>query len=79
MSQTNLTETAETTTAPKGFPGLRCIRCGVEDGCHLDLEDCDRVYCSNCEEDFSLKRDLRPAVAAWQRLLAWVATAPAAD
>ncbi len=69
------TETTNNVTpeAPaKGFENLCCIKCGQPDGCMLDLESLDKVYCTHCEDDFSLVDEVKPFLAQWARLLKWV-------
>jgi hypothetical protein len=79
-NQTSPSLTINTTEPkPRGFPGLCCLKCGEADGCQFDLLDCDRVYCVHCEAELSLRDDIAPLLAAWQRVLDWAALAPVAE
>jgi hypothetical protein len=64
--------------APKarGFPGLRCLLCGEEDTLRLDLENLSLSCGANdCEIE---PAEVRSLIALWQKLLAWLETAPPA-
>jgi transcription elongation factor Elf1 len=82
MSQSELKvagETAAPEAQARGFEGLTCLKCGEENYVQLDLQDVDRVYCTSCESEYSLREDVAPAVAAWRRVLDWASLAPAAE
>jgi transcription elongation factor Elf1 len=69
---------APTTHKPRGFAGLTCLKCGEEGALSIRLDvldDAEALHCSGCEQDYGLA-DVRDAVAAWTKLLAWADLAP---
>jgi hypothetical protein len=73
--KTELTQTA----TRRGFKGIRCPLCGSDsDTQTLELDNLDTFLCAGCDEDYTAD-DLRQAIAAWQRVLAWIDAAPAIE
>ncbi len=75
---TTATPVAEPTPAVKRGFALACILCGQECSISLDLDNLHTFNCPECEQTFSLD-DVRGTIAAWQRVLAWVDSAPAQE
>ena len=67
-------------TTARGFGLLRCPLCGnAEANISIDLANLtadDACKCPECGETFSLDT-VRESIAAWQRVLTWIDTAPA--
>ncbi len=59
----------------RGFPGLRCLKCGESDCITLQLADVEQFACSQCNEEYTAG-EVRDAFAAWQTVLAWIEVAP---
>jgi hypothetical protein len=74
---TTTTETRTRTKADdrRGFPGLRCLKCGEEDTVRVNVADMG-LTCSSCDEGFSVA-EVRDMMASWTRVLAWIDQAPA--
>lgn len=62
--------------AKRGFADLPCIKCGVVDGVHLVLLDCETFTCTECNEEFTVE-DVRAQLAKWAAVVEWIALAPA--
>lgn len=58
----------------KGF-SHRCPHCGEPNGLRLHLDDISLLTCQHCDSEISTS-DIKSIIAEWERLLAWVATAP---
>jgi hypothetical protein len=70
-------EAAPEAPSRRGFPDVRCIRCGDPDrAVSVDLHDVCTFRCSQCEEEFTAE-DVRLQLRGWGEVLAWVASAPA--
>jgi uncharacterized protein (DUF983 family) len=65
---------AKATTTQRGFK-LRCPMCGEEDTLRLDLDDVSKLFCSQCDSDFTTG-DVKEIVRQWQKCLLWLETAP---
>jgi len=72
---------AAATAAPKGFGYLRCPKCNEEAQITIDLDDLHTLTCRECEDEFNLAdvRDLVAQAARWQKVLDFIALAPAAE
>ena len=66
---------ATTTRKARGF-ATRCLHCGEADTVRVDLSDVGSMTCSSCDAEMTAE-DVREAIGAWQRVLAWLETAPA--
>lgn len=77
MNATAIATNATPAPVKRGFEGLKCPLCGGNDSAQsLDLDDLHNVHCGECGEEYTLD-DVREMMAAWQRVLDWVALAPA--
>lgn len=65
--------------AARGFPGLPCPRCGAEGRFLLRLDNLDNLHCNDCDADLSVGGDIRPLLARWSAVLAWIDQAPPAE
>lgn len=54
---------------------LHCIRCGEAASIKLDLDDCDRLTCPECDANYTLS-DIREHCEAWMKLVRWIETSP---
>jgi hypothetical protein len=68
---------ATKTKTAKGFQ-VRCICCGAEDAVWVSLQDTESFSCSSCSEPFAAD-DVRAMIAGWERVLAWIESAPARE
>ncbi len=59
----------------RGFPDLPCPKCSACGDIAVKLEDVDSFYCGSCSEEFT-RADVERFIAAWQKVFAWLATAP---
>lgn len=63
----------------RGFPSLPCVLCGNADGnVTVSLDDVSQFNCKECGGDFDAPT-VRGHIALWQRVLAWIDTAPATN
>jgi hypothetical protein len=73
------TQTAANEAAVKKGLLLPCPLCGEQQASiSLYLDDMDTCCCRECSEEFSLDA-VRDMIAKWQRVLAWVDSAPTAE
>ena len=74
MMATETTTTETRKNAPRGFPGLCCIKCGHSGEVHIALEDMT-LSCSECSETYG-PEEVRDVIAAWTRVLSWIELSP---
>lgn len=62
----------------RGFPGLRCPKCGECGSINVMLNDVDIMTCLECEDEFYQNdvRELIEAAKSWEACLAWLNSAP---
>jgi hypothetical protein len=58
-----------------GWTRLPCIKCGEADGVSLSLVDLDTLFCSECENEYTLS-EVRDTLDQWAQVLAWRDLAP---
>jgi uncharacterized protein (DUF983 family) len=58
----------------KGF-NLRCPFCGEEGRITIDAYDLAKVFCVSCATEIE-RREIDAIFGRWQRLFAWLETAP---
>jgi hypothetical protein len=79
MATTTQTAAERDTLTPRGFGGmLPCIRCPETGTVSIDLADLtgdEAVYCSSCENRYSLE-EVRDVLASWAKVIGWVSCAP---
>lgn len=63
-----------TKTTRKGFV-THCPHCGAESTLSVDLSDTSAMTCGDCDNEVTAD-DIRKVMAGWQRLLAWLDSAP---
>jgi hypothetical protein len=66
---------ATATTTTRGFSVL-CLRCAEEETVRVDVHALHTFTCTSCDAEFSAD-DVRAEMARWEKLLAWLDTAPA--
>lgn len=66
---------ATATKVTKGF-ATHCPMCGEVDSLKIQASDVNSLSCGSCDQDFD-HDDIRTIIGQWQRLLAWLDTAPA--
>jgi hypothetical protein len=68
---------ADETPVQRGFPDLPCILCGDAGGnVVVSLDDVSQFHCKECGGDFDAD-SVRETIDQWQRVLNWLAAAPA--
>jgi hypothetical protein len=63
---------------PRGFAAIPCLRCPETGTVSIDLADLtgdEAVYCSSCENRYSLD-EVRDVLASWAKVIGWVSCAP---
>ena len=65
----------------RGFGLLRCPKCSEAASIQMDLDNMDVLTCRSCEDEFSLAdvREMIDQAQRWQRVLAFIDTAPVAE
>lgn len=63
-----------TTKTTRGF-AIRCPACGAKDSMTLNLRDVHDLCCADCSETIT-PDIIREFIRDWERLLAWLDTAP---
>lgn len=66
--------TMATTKTTRGFD-VRCPFCGADESITLNVRDVHDLYCTYCDEPITLDK-IRRLMDNWERLAAWLDTAP---
>ena len=54
---------------------VECIKCGNDEGVHVQVGDTAAFRCTNCDEEFNAA-EIREHIERWEKLLAWCESAP---
>jgi uncharacterized protein (DUF983 family) len=61
----------------RGF-AVPCPNCGESGTLKVDVADVHTLWCSGCDDEMTAD-ELRAVIAGYERLLAWLDTAPEKD
>lgn len=75
MSQAASSDQQIASKPVRGFPGLRCPKCGNENTLSVDLDYVASLRCTDCTDETTIS-EIQELLEKWQAFLSWIELTP---